>query len=79
MVSCLRDKECDGPASGDGVGTSASEEHEYVKKCGVKTHVESAGPGTSSDVHYTMLLLENGVGVVSVTVNVSCDVGTEVS
>lgn len=55
------------------------EEYEHVKKCGVKIYVELVGFGMSSDVYYMMLLLENGVGVVLVMVNVLCDVGIEVS
>lgn len=75
-ASCLRDKDCDGPASVDGVGLSASEEHEYVCVCGVWTHVESVGSGTLDDVHYTIVLLDDGVGVVVVTCYLSCDVGS---
>lgn len=61
------DKNCSGPAPGEGVGTAASEESEYVKVRGVKTHVEAAGHGRLVDVHYTILLSEDGVGVVCVT------------
>lgn len=78
-MSCLWDKECDGFVLGDGVGMLVFEEYEYVKKCGVKIYVEFVGFGMSSDVYYMMLLLENGVGVVLVMVNVLCDVGIEVS
>lgn len=77
VVSCLWDKECDGFVLGDGVGMLVFEEYEYVKVCGVKIYVEIVGFGMSSDVYYMMLLLENGVGVVLVMVNVLCDVVIE--
>lgn len=59
-VLCLPDCDCDGPATGEGVGTAASEEPEYVKVCGVYTHVEAAGHGSNGDVHYTIVLVLGG-------------------
>lgn len=76
IVRCLPDKDCDGPTTGEGVGTATPEEHEYVKVCGVKTHVETAGHGVIGDVHYTIVLVLNGEGVVCVTKTVTDDVGS---
>ncbi len=76
-VLCLPSVSCDGPATGEGVGRPTSEEPEYVKVCGVKTHVETAGVGTLVDVHYTIVLYFEGPGVKSATENVSEDVGTK--
>lgn len=63
----MPDKNCDGPTTGEGVGTSASEEHEYVAVRGVKTHVESLGHGNIRDVYYAIVFDFNGVGSVRVT------------
>lgn len=70
------DKERSGPATGEGVGAAASEESEYVKVCGVKTSGEAAGHGVIGDVHYTILFVEDGLGVVKVTERVAKEVGT---
>lgn len=60
------------------MGTAASEEHEYVKVCGVKTHVEASGHGSLGDVHYTIVFSEDGDGGPCSTIVVSKWVGTEV-
>lgn len=72
-VSCVHDKNCDGPATVGGVGTAASEEHECVKVCGVKTHGEAAGHVVNLDGHDTAVLL--GEGVVCRTCSVTVEVG----
>lgn len=73
-VLCLPSVSCDGPATGEGVGRSTPEEPEYVKVCGVKTHVESVGAGVLVDVHYPIVLYLEGPGVKSATPNVPEDV-----
>lgn len=69
-VLWLPDKDWDGPATGEGVGSSATELSEYVPVRGVKLTVESAGHGISVDVHYSMVGFEDGSGVWWVTLPV---------
>lgn len=76
IVLCLPSVSCDGPATGEGVVRSASEETEYVPVCGVKTHRETVGIGTLVDVHYSIVLYLDGPGVKPATCNVSEDVET---
>lgn len=76
-VLCLPSVSCDGPTTGEGGGRSTPEESEYVKVCGVKTHVEAVGAGTLVDVYYSIVLYLEGSGVKSATSNVSEDVETD--
>lgn len=77
IVLCLPSVSCDGPTTGEGGGRSASEESEYVKVCGVKTHVEAVGAGTLVDVYYSIVLYFEGPGVKPATSNVPEDVETK--